>query len=86
MADRVSQIMAYEQGELGDRDTVELFADLVRTGDAWRLQGHYGRTAQALIDAGFLDGEGNIDRAKLNEALALWPNPGPWSEEADHDD
>lgn len=56
----IEQIIAYEQGDLGADETVDLFADLVKTGQAWSLQGHYGRTAQALIDHGYIDLDGNV--------------------------
>lgn len=50
--DQVSQIIAYEQGDLNDEETIALFQDLIDSGLAWSLQGHYGRTAAALINAG----------------------------------
>lgn len=50
--DSIDKIIAYEQGELNYRETVELFQALINSGAAWQLQGHYGRTATALIDAG----------------------------------
>jgi hypothetical protein len=51
--DQVGRIMAYEQGDLSDEDTITLYQELIDSGLAWRLQGHYGRTAKALIDAGY---------------------------------
>ena len=54
--DLTSDIIAYEQGELDYPETLAFFQALVRTGLAWQLQGSYGRTAQALIDAGAIRG------------------------------
>ena len=50
--DEVGAIIAYEQGDLDDEATIELFQHLIDSGLAWSLQGHYGRTATALIEAG----------------------------------
>ena len=50
--DMVTNIIAYEQGELNQEEIVDLFQHLINNGMAWTLQGHYGRTAKALIDAG----------------------------------
>ncbi len=50
----IDKIIAYENGELDTDETVELFQDLVNSGMAWTLQGHYGRTAKALIEAGYV--------------------------------
>jgi hypothetical protein len=52
--DVAGAIIAHEMGELDEPDTLELFQYLVDTGMAWTLQGHYGRAAQALIDAGHI--------------------------------
>jgi len=54
------KIIAYECGDMDDTGMLELFAELISNGMAWTLQGSYGRTASALIDAGYIDRNGNI--------------------------
>lgn len=56
--DYIDKIIAYENGELSDVETVQLFKQLIIDGSAWTLQGGYGRMAQALIDNGFLNQSG----------------------------
>lgn len=51
----LNTIIAYENGELSEEDTIAFFQTLVDTGLAWTLQGHYGRTAVALIEAGVVN-------------------------------
>ena len=50
----------YESGELTEQETIEFFAQLIKKGIAWQLQGSYGRQAMRFIEAGILDREGNI--------------------------
>lgn len=56
----VDDIIAYEQGELSALQTLELFGLLIRSGQAWTLQGAYGRAATAFLDQGLIDGDGSI--------------------------
>jgi len=53
MIDLTSKIIAYEQDELNEEETVELFQELIDNGMAWSLQGHYGRMATDLIESGY---------------------------------
>ena len=50
----IDNIIAYEQGELDEEDTIALFQELVNSGLAWQLQGSYGRTAKSMLDAGLI--------------------------------
>lgn len=58
MADRIldlaQSMFDWEEGKLDEDQTIELFQELVNTGWAWRLQGFYGRTAVALLEAGHI--------------------------------
>jgi hypothetical protein len=51
----VDAIIRYEQGDMEIDEVFDFFQDLIDTGLAWQLQGHYGRTAQALIDEGYCE-------------------------------
>lgn len=53
-------LLRYENDELPREDAIRLFAYLVGSGMAWKLQGHYGRAARDLIESGVIDSEGNV--------------------------
>lgn len=65
--EHIDKIIAYEQGELGTQEAVELFAELIKSGQAWQLQGCYGRQAKNFIDEGILDHAGTINQDRLDE-------------------
>ncbi len=56
----IDLIMQFEDGSLSEVDEIKLFANLVRSGMAWQLQGFYGRHAKNLIDNNLIDMSGNI--------------------------
>ena len=58
--DLVGGIIAFENDELNDEKVLELFSLLIKTEQAWTLQGHYGRTAKQLIDDGYISETGEI--------------------------
>jgi len=49
----VGQIIKYENGSMEEKEMISFFQDLINNGMAWNLQGHYGRTAMALIEEGY---------------------------------
>lgn len=53
MMPNVDDIIAYEQGEMDDEQIVDFFQGMINSGVVWQLQGHYGRTAAALIEQGY---------------------------------
>jgi len=52
--DLVGRIMDYESDQLDDEKTIELFQHLVDNRMLSGLQGHYGRTATMMIQAGVI--------------------------------
>jgi hypothetical protein len=54
------QSMDFGSGQLDETGTLNLFSNLIKTGQAWSLQGSYGRTASRLIEAGWIDRSGKI--------------------------
>ena len=62
----LSMLIQYEAGMLNDRQTLEFFSDLIATGQCWQLQGHYGRTAHALISDDWINEKGEINHQKVD--------------------
>jgi hypothetical protein len=45
-------IIRFENGEAPEDEIISEFQKMIDSGVVWTLQGFYGRTAAALIDAG----------------------------------
>ena len=70
MTDIIDRIMSYEMGFMDDAETLKLFSELISNKMVWSMQGHYGRTASALINDGWIDSDGSItDKAYDNDIL-----------------
>ena len=63
----INKIIAYEQDELTDLETLNLFSELIKSEQCWSLQGHYGRTAHALIENGLISKDGVLNYDKIDE-------------------
>jgi|TARA_Y100000310_G_scaffold171526_1_gene171720 hypothetical protein len=48
----VQDIIDYENGEMDWDRMVDMFQKLINSGEAWTLQGSYGRMAMRLVDDG----------------------------------
>ena len=64
-----ARIIDYEMGDLPEEEARQLFQELIDNGMAWTLQGHYGRTANALITAGIChpSGSSTTTEEEINE-------------------
>lgn len=58
--DLVTYIIEFEEGTLDLEGVLALFSHLIRTGQAWSLQGSYGRAASNLIENGIIAQDGTI--------------------------
>ena len=56
----INEIIQYESGEMTPDDIIQFFAKLVETGLISVMQGHYQRTAQDLIEGGYISIDGKI--------------------------
>lgn len=55
-----SVVEGFAGDEHDPKTHLKAWAYLVKNGQAWKLQGWYGRTAQGLIDAGYITQSGKI--------------------------
>ncbi len=53
--DMLEKIGAYESGDMSQDEEVSFFQELVDSGMAWHLQGHYGRHATYLAESGLIN-------------------------------
>ena len=63
--DTVDLMIRYECGELVFSEQVQLFAELIKSGQVWNLQGSYGRMARYYIDADLISTKGVINNQIL---------------------
>ena len=59
-------LIKFETEHMSSSEVIELFSELIKTGDAWKLQGIYGRTANGFIEAEFIAPDGTILWSETN--------------------
>ena len=62
----INEIIGYEQGDLNDIQILHMFSTMIKNESVWSLQGHYGRTASALIEEGFITQVGELTQKALD--------------------
>jgi hypothetical protein len=58
--DLTGKILDFEMGHLSNDQAIDLFAELIKNGMAWTLQGSYGRSAMNLIESGYISEQGEV--------------------------
>jgi hypothetical protein len=48
----MADMTALYRDDATDKEMIEAYQELINTGDAWRMEGHVGRTASAMIETG----------------------------------
>lgn len=54
-------IMKFEEGRMTNEEVVQLFSELVETGDVWKLGEDYVNAAAILIDSGKLKSDKRLN-------------------------
>lgn len=77
MMPNITDTIDFENGDMDDERVAEFFQGMINSGVVWQLQGFYGRTAVALIEADecltadeYAAGEAVQEEAAREEALA----------------
>ncbi len=60
----VDRLIDYENNNLDAWETLLLFAQLIKSGQCWTLQGHYGKMAKGMINRGLISSKGKIYTTK----------------------
>lgn len=63
--DTVDLMARHDLGELVFSEQVQLFAELIKSGQVWKLQGSYGRMARYYIDADLISTKGVVNNQIL---------------------
>lgn len=72
MKNLFERILEYEEnGSKSLEWHLQFFGDLIGSGLAWRLQGHYGREAKAIIQEGLISTNGEINWELYEENYEL---------------